>query len=283
MQGNNCLKQLIVGIDVGSSRTKSVVYERSQIVALKTIGNGDASNAAQSILKMVLLATGRKSEDIKRVAISGSGGSRLVGDTLLGLPVTRVDEIKSIGLGGLELSGKQRALVLSMGTGTALVVASNRGRKIEHIGGTGVGGGTIEGLSRRMLGVDNFEDVEKMANRGSASNVDLIVADIVGGSIGMLPKDATASNFKKLNADNNENDVAAAIFNMVSEVIGVITVMAAKAYHFEEDVVLVGKLVQSKRILELVSAVTNMFQIKISVPTNGEYCVAIGAAKYRDR
>lgn len=273
------MKQLIVGIDVGSSRTKSVVYEGSQIVALKTIINDDISNAAQSILKMVLLAADRKIEDVERVAISGSGGSRLVGDTLLGLPVTRVDEIKAIGLGGLELSGKQRALVVSMGTGTALVVASDKGRKIEHIGGTGVGGGTIEGLSRRILGVDKFEDVEEMANRGRASNVDLTVADIVGGSVGILPKDATASNFKKLNADNNENDVAAAIFNMVSEVIGVITVLAAKAYHFEEDVVLVGKLVQSKRILELVTAVANMFHIKISVPTNSEYCVAIGAAK----
>ena len=272
------MKQLIVGIDIGASITKAVAIEKSQIIGLKTVRNVDIFDSVQSALKTVLLAANRKHEDVIRIAISG-GGARLIGDNLLGLPVTRVDEIKAIGLGGLELSGKQQALIVSMGTGTALVIAYDKGKKIEHIGGTGVGGGIIEGLSRRILGTSKFEDIEEMANRGKASNVDLTVADVAGGPVGIIPKEATASNFKKLNADTDENDVAAAIFNMVSEVIGVIIVMAAKAYHLEEDIVLVGKLIQSKKMAESINNVVKMFQIEICIPTNGEYCVAIGAAK----
>lgn len=272
------MKQLIVGIDIGASTTKAVALERSQIIGLKTVRNLDISGSARNALETVLLAADRKREDIRRITVSG-GGARLIGDRLLRLPVVRVDEIKAIGLGGLELSGKQQALIVSMGTGTALVAASDKGRRIEHIGGTGVGGGTIEGLSRRLLATDRFEDIEEMANRGNASNVDLTVADVAGGPVGIVPEDATASNFKKLKDDTDENDVAAAIFTMVSEVIGVVTVMAAKAYHLEKDVVLVGKLIQSKKIAERVNAVTRMFQIETCVPTNGEYGVAIGAAK----
>jgi len=267
-----------VGIDIGASITKATALERSQIIGLKSIRTLGVSESAQNILREILLATGRGCGDIRRIAISGVG-ARLVGDTLLELPVIKIDEIKAIGLGGLELSGKQQALIVSMGTGTALVVASDGGKKIEHIGGTGIGGGTIEGLSRWMLGTGRFEDIEEMANRGNASKVDLTVADIAGGPVGILPKNATASNFGKLNVNADKNDIAAAIFNMVSQVIGVITVMAARAYRLEEEVVLVGKLIQSKKIAESICEVAKLFQIKICIPTNGEYCIAIGAAK----
>ncbi len=272
------MKWLIVGIDIGASITKAAALEESRIVGLKSIRTLGILDSAQVILKEILQDMGREYMDINRIAISG-GGARLIGDTLLGLPAVKVDEIKAIGLGGLTLSDKQQALIVSMGTGTALVIASEKGRKIKHIGGTGVGGGTIEGLSRWMLGTDKFEVIEEMANRGSAGKVDLTVADITGGPVGIVPGDATASNFGRLNVGADKNDIAAAIFNMVSQVIGVIAAMAAKAYHLEEDVVLVGKLIQSKKIAEIMHDVARIFQIKICIPEDGEYFVAIGAAK----
>lgn len=269
---------MIVGIDIGASTTKAVALERSRITGLKSTKTLNASDSARTILEEILLATGRGYGDIKRITISG-GGARRIGDTLLGLPVIKVDEIKAIGLGGLTLSSKRKALVVSMGTGTALVVASQRGKKIMHIGGTGVGGGTIEGLSRWMLGTDKFEAVEEMAIKGNANRADLTVADVAGGPVGIVPSDATASNFGRLSIDADKNDIAAAIFNMVSQVIGIVTVMAAKAYRLEEDVVLTGKLIQSKKIAETINEVARLFHIKIYVPKDGEYCVALGAAK----
>ncbi len=267
-----------MGIDIGASMAKAVALENSEIIGLKSIRTLDTPRPARTLLNLILQATSRGYGDIERIAVSG-GGARLIGDELLGLPVTKVDEIRAIGLGGLELSGREQALIVSMGTGTALVTAFDKGKKIEHVGGTGIGGGTIIGLSRRMLGTGRFESVEEMADRGNASKVDLTVADIAGGPVGIVPKEATASNFGRLNVDADENDVAAAIFRMVAQVIGVVATMAARAYHLEEDVVLVGKLIQSKRIAESICEVARMFQIRIYIPINGEYCVAIGAAK----
>lgn len=269
---------MVIGIDIGSSGTKAIALEKSRILSLETMNNGDVPDAAQNALKAVLQTAGKEVKDVKGAAVSGVG-ARLVDYTLLGLPVTKVDEIRAIGLGGLELSGKQKALIVSMGNGTAMVIASGKGRRIKHIGGTGVGGGTIEGLSRRMFGVDDFERIEEMADRGNRNNVNQTVAEVAGGAVGIVPGDATTSNFKKLNSQTCADDVAVAIFDLVAEVVGMVTVMAAKAYHLEEDTILVGKVIQSRKIAERIEDVANMFNMKFHIPKNGDYCTAIGAAK----
>ena len=85
----------------------------------------------------------------------------MLGDSLFGLPVTKVNEFDAIGIGGTSLAGKENALVVSLGTGTAIV--SVTGDKITHVSGTGLGGGTLRGLSRHMLGVSSLETLEAMA------------------------------------------------------------------------------------------------------------------------
>jgi type II pantothenate kinase len=206
-------------------------------------------------------------------------GARFIDKEIHGLPIVKVNEMKATGIGGIVLSGKRKALVVNMGTGTSLVAVSDNGKVIDHIGGTGVGGGTIEGLGRQMLDKDRFNDLEAMAKEGETNNVDMTVADAVGGPIGMLPEDATASNFRKLNHDSDPNDVSAAIFNMVSQVVGVIAALAARAHHLDEDVVFVGSVAQSHLIVEMLEKVSRIFKIKIVIPESGQYCTAIGAAK----
>ena len=126
------MEQLIIGIDIGASKTKAVAVEKSQIIGFTSVQTKNISKSAIRALKMVLLSVDRRCEDVRKIAISG-GGARLIGNTLLELPVIRVDEIQAIGLGGLELSGKPQALIVSMGTGTALVIALDKGGRIEHI------------------------------------------------------------------------------------------------------------------------------------------------------
>jgi len=110
--------------------------------------------------------------------------------------------------------------------------------------------------------------------------VDLTVEDIVGGPIGIVPSEATASNFGRLTGAAAEDDVAAGIFNMVAQVIGVLAATAAKAYDLEEDLVFVGRLVRSKIISEALRRTTDLFGVKACVPENSEYCTAVGAAGY---
>ena len=59
--------------------------------------------------------------------------------------------------------------VVSLGTGTAIVSVEKDG--IRHFSGTGVGGGTLLGLSKHMLGVSRLDTLEAMASRGVATPV----------------------------------------------------------------------------------------------------------------
>ena len=94
--------------------------------------------------------------DIDKVMFTGVGSSFIKGN-LFGIPTEKVDEFLAIGQGGSLLAGTKRAIIVSMGTGTALV--SVNGDKIVHLGGSGVGGGTLMGLCDKMIGVRSFEPV----------------------------------------------------------------------------------------------------------------------------
>jgi len=272
------VRLLIIGIDIGATTTKGIILEDSRILQRCSVLSTDATSSALKTMETLLDKTGAKNE-IDLVAVSG-GGARNFGDILLGLPVTKVDEIQAIGLGGLVLARRRKGLVVSIGTGTAMVAAYAGGKRVRHVGGTGVGGGTLLGLSRRMLGIDDFQTLENMASRGNTSMVDLTVGDIVGGPIGIVPAEATASNFGRLADVASGEDVAAGIFNMVSQVIGVLAAMAAKAYGLENAVILAGRLVTSSMVSEAICKTTELFGVKAYVPRHCEYCTAVGAARH---
>lgn len=58
-------------------------------------------------------------------------------------------------------------IVVSMGTGTSLVKCD--GENIKHIGGIGIGGGTLAGLSRIMLKTDDIKQITNLAKDGDVS------------------------------------------------------------------------------------------------------------------
>lgn len=268
---------MIVGLDIGASLAKGILLDKDLNIADKRVLPVEKpEDAAKKILKFFLEKGGYK-RPIAMVAASG-GGSRFLGDSFLGLPIRRVNEIRAIGLGGLILANKSEGLVVSAGTGTAIVAAYDNGSLIRHVCGTAVGGGTIMGLSRRILGVADFNVLEDMALKGNTNNVDLTVGDIVGGPIGIVPAEATASNLGKLTCESRNEDIAAGIFNMVSQAIGVIAAMAAKAYRLEDNVILVGMLAKSRIISKTICETAELFGAKVIVPENCEFANALGAA-----
>ncbi|MEM1569813.1 MAG: pantothenate kinase [Candidatus Bathyarchaeia archaeon] len=269
---------MIVGVDVGGSFTKAVALEGSNVIGLCTVLTTEPVAAVSGALGKLLSQVERPLREVEVLAVSGAG-ARFLGKSVLDIPVAEVDEIEAIGIGGLTLSGRDRALVASLGTGTALVVA-HRNSTIQHIGGTGVGGGTIRGLAQLIIRRQNFEVLEELASKGDLRKVDLTVGDIAGRSVGIIPAEATASNFGNISEEAEEKDLAAGIFNLVGEVIGVVVSLAAKAYGLEKDVVLVGRLAGSKLIFERISEVCRLFKVSVMVPENYDYCVAIGAAEY---
>jgi len=270
---------MIMGLDIGASFAKAILADKKlRIVEKYIIPVEEPKVTSTRIIGFFAERFGSSLRDIiEAVAVSG-GGSRFIGKEIFGLPVKRVDEIASIGLGGILLARKNKGLVVSAGTGTAVVAVYNCGEIVKHVGGTGIGGGTLLGLSRRMLGLSDFKTLEEIAQRGCSSKVDLTVGDIVGGPIGMLSADATASNLGKLTRESRDEDVAAGIFNIVSQTIGVVAAFAAKAYNLEDDVVVVGMLAKSWLVSRIVNETVKIFNVKAFIPENCEFAPALGAA-----
>ncbi|MEM1586197.1 MAG: hypothetical protein QXX99_03030 [Candidatus Bathyarchaeia archaeon] len=123
----------------------------------------------------------------------------------------------------------------------------------------------------------DFKTLEEMALRGNPSRVDLMVGDLIGGSIGILPADATASNFGKLLSGASAEDIAAGILNLVSQTIGVVSAMAAKAYNLEDDVVVTGMLAKNRLFSKIIYETVKMLSVNVSIPENCELASALGA------
>src|ERR1700687_906131 len=108
---------MIVGIDIGGSTTDAVLLD-AEVRVVSVEANDPVAAAAGALGKLVSDLRHRLS-DVSTIAATG-GGARLLGDELLGVPVRKVAEITAIGVGGSTLAGKREALVVSMGTGTAI-------------------------------------------------------------------------------------------------------------------------------------------------------------------
>lgn len=269
---------MIVGIDIGGSTTDAVILDNGNINVV-TIEANDPIAAAAGALGKLIETCGLPLSKLSRVAATGAG-SRALGDTLFGLPVTKVNEFDAIGIGGTSLAEKDNALVVSLGTGTA-IVSVNQG-KIAHVSGTGLGGGTLRGLSRHMLGVSSLETLEAMAERGDLTRVDLTVRDIAGGAIGDLPPGTTAANFGKITSDATADDKALAIMNMIVEVVSVLSIAAARASG-QHDIVLTGKLTRIFRFMQQAKRRTFVFGGGFIIPDHADYATAIGAARVASR
>ena len=62
-----------------------------------------------------------------------------------------------------------------MGTGTSFVRVKNN--VPTHLGGIGIGGGTITGLSKLMLSTNDVDKIQEMAQEGKVGNIDLRIGD----------------------------------------------------------------------------------------------------------
>ena len=217
--------------------------------------------------------------EIKIISATGVGSSK-VKDNLFGIPVKILDEFDAIGTAGSFLSGLNKAVVVSMGTGTALVTVD--GPDIVHWGGSGVGGGTLIGLAGKMLNIKSLDTLVDKAMRGNLENVDLTVGDIAGGALDNLPASITASNFGKMSDQAMDEDIALAIINLVAQTIGVLGIAAARASNIQ-DIILTGNLAGIAPLKSVLDRVADLYNTKFIIPENAGFATAIGAAIYIDR
>ncbi|MBQ3815666.1 MAG: type II pantothenate kinase [Clostridia bacterium] len=273
-------EHVIIGIDIGGSTTKIVGFDTS--AAEKTLIRPILVRATDPITSIYgafgkfLDQNGLTLGDVQKVMVTGAGSSYM-SKPIYGLPSEKIAEFKSIGLGGLYLSGLDRAIIASCGTGTALVYAEE-GMEPDYLGGTGVGGGTLVGLSKKMLNMDNVDHIAELAKSGSLDRVDLKIKDITKSDIVPGFSDImTASNFGQVSDLATRADIACGIINMVFETIGMISIFAARNYKIR-DVVLTGNLSQVPQAETVFKTLNRMFDMNFIIPENSAFGTVIGAA-----
>ena len=112
---------IILGIDIGGSTTKIVgLQSGGSVIAMHRVSAQDPITSLYGAMGNFLFTNGLELGDVSRIALTGVGASYVEGD-IYGIATEKVEEFTAVGVGGLYLSGQERAVVVSMGTGTAFI------------------------------------------------------------------------------------------------------------------------------------------------------------------
>lgn len=268
---------IIVGIDVGGSTTKIVGFDGDKLLAPGLVKANDPVASIYGGFGKFTSDNGISLSDIEKVMITGVG-SAFIGNNIYGLDAVRVNEFIANGKGGLYLSGMDEAIIVSMGTGTAFVYANSKTGEYTHLGGTGVGGGTLVGIADKLLGIRSAQHVAELALNGNINNVDLMISDITQSDISpTLTGGITASNFGKVSDMATREDIALGLLNMVFETVAMMAIFSARMKNIK-DIVLIGNLTVLPQAKEIFDKLKNMFNVNIIIPENAAYGTVIGAA-----
>ena len=217
--------------------------------------------------------------EVNCLALTG-GHHQLIGEKIEQTPVIHVNEVDAIGEGGLALSNldpSKPAIIVSSGSGTACILAKDG--VFTHCSGTGVGGGTVLGLSKLLLNTTDPEEIQDLASQGLAKGTDLILEDVVSGPIGLLPSDTTAVNFGKIARSDisaSREDLAAGIVNLVGETVARIATSVAVGFEVT-DIIVVGRTPTFTALRKSLEAAALLTNFTPHFPPNAEYASALGA------
>ena len=277
---------LAAAIDFGISNTDVVVRRGGDLI---TWSQPYARDPDPASVRELLATHAVDLDDLARLAVTG-GRHRVLPDAIGDTQVVKINEVQAIGRGGqalLGLEGDARdtsLMVASCGSGTALIKA--QGDSYAHVSGSAVGGGTMLGLARLILGTMDPLEIEAWAAQGDRNGADLSLADVITGPIGSLPADATAVNFGRLgrrsfHGEVSREDLAAALVNLIAQTIALITINAARAQGCEQ-VVLTGHMVDMSTFREVVGLVGQYYAAELKVVDRPGYATAIGALLLAD-
>lgn len=268
---------IILGIDVGGSTTKVVGLDvHGNPLSMLRVRAEDQVTSLFGALGNYLSSNHLTLEDVRRVVLTGVGASYVDGN-IYGLPTYRVDEFSASGAGALALSGQERAVVSTMGTGTAFLLAE-KGR-VQHLCGSGIGGGTLGGLCHKLVGMERFGQIKKLAESGNLDHVDLTMKDITVHAAPTLDPDMTAANFGDLAEDATPADLAAGVVNLVLQAIGTMTVLACQCCD-SKTVVLTGSMTTLPQAVTNFQLFEKLYGIHYIIPENATFATAIGAGLY---
>lgn len=264
----------VIGIDVGISTTKIVGIRSGKVISPLRIRATDPVTSLYGAFGKYLYDNKIELSDVAQVMLTGVG-SAYIDKPVYGLPTTHAEEFLADGWGARFESELDRMMVVSMGTGTSIVRCD--GGDIRHIGGIGIGGGTLTGLSRLLLKTDDVHQIASLAKRGDISHINLLIGDISAKPLPGLPMDATASLFAAAQANASREDIALGLICMVLQAVGSAAILSALDSGIK-DFVLIGNLTLLPQCKEVFPMMEQLYGVHFIIPKYSEYCTAIGAA-----
>jgi type II pantothenate kinase len=258
----------VAGIDVGATLCKLALQREG--IAVAHYPSSDLGG-----VRALVEAWGPS-----RIGVTGGGADRL-GPEIGGVLLRHVSEFEAWGRGGAAVAALDsvtlpaRHLLVSLGTGTSVLRVD--GERVERVGGTALGGGTIIGLGRLLLGTDRFDEIVALASRGDRRTVDLLVSDVYRAGATSILRDLTAASFAKLDSTRPE-DVAHALMGVVGENVALICGGLARGSGAETIVYCGSTLAENPPLESIVREITTLFGHEAVVLPRGAFCGAVGAA-----
>jgi type II pantothenate kinase len=264
---------MFVAIDFGISNTDLAVFNNGS-VSFNSMPSQSVRIDNKSI-KNILKEHDINFSKVEIIGVTGGKSSNL-DDSVDGIDIVKVNEIDAIGLGAKKIYKieDESSLVISAGTGTACVHI--QGFNFNHLGGIAVGGGMLEGLGSLLFKNSNGLEINEFAAQGSRAEIDLLIGDVVN-KIGNLSPEITAVNFgqaKNSLADTMEN-TAAALCNMVGEVIGTIAYLNALLVG-SKKACFIGRTSYLSEVINGINERLDLAGIKGEYEKNREYGNVIG-------
>ncbi|QBP41200.1 type II pantothenate kinase [Paenisporosarcina antarctica] len=219
-----------IGIDVGGTLTKVAFFDDNQKLTFLYFLSDDLQRVSDWIAlfddDVKIGLTGGRAEQLKTFLRCHDNLHYLVefDATVAGVNYQ------------LQKDGKNfpDAVITNIGTGTS--IHYHRGDEHKRISGTGIGGGTLLGMSALMTGIHQFDEIVQLSARGSRSEVDMLVSDIYFGNKTPIDGGLTASNFGAAGLtplmERSKEDILATVQGLVGEVISTLSIQCA----FAEDV-----------------------------------------------
>lgn len=176
---------------------------------------------------------------------------------------------------GMELDS---FIMTNVGTGTSVHFVDRSSHY--RVGGTGVGGGTLVGLSAMATGIRSFKDIVTLAAAGCRDRIDLTVNHIYEGADPPIPGELTASNFGRwleTGGSAAKEDLLASVVGLVGETVATVSVLAAAQCGASVIIYIGSSFLHNDLLYKVVSDYTKLRGSQALILPNGEFSGAIGA------
>lgn len=265
-----------IGIDAGGSLIKIVYSKEGQhhYVKFPAIQLQAAADWVNEQSSETITITGGKAGALQRLLKREAVITPEFESTIAGVKHLLLDEGHSPG----------SYILANVGTGTSIHHID--GSEHVRVAGTGVGGGTIMGLSKLLMNLEDYKEIAQLAASNQRDRIDLKVHHIYEGFEPPIPGDLTASNFGNLRdlsaGDLTMEEIASTVVGLVAETITVVSLQAAQQFNARSIVYIGSTFTDNQLMKDIVVRYSNMYGLNPILPTQGEFSGAVGAMLQRE-